>query len=176
MVHSLPSDRRLNLSKVDTFDPIVRAHQGAVRTFLRRLCRNSALADELAQETFLKAFRVAEQLPDVENVKSWLLRIAYRRFLDHHRRETRRRDLDELNSLPPDAPTSHHGTRLDIERAMNSLPPERRACAMLCLAFGHSHADAARITGLPLGTVKSHVTRAKTALQDVLSAYEGSTQ
>ncbi|MGJ8558702.1 MAG: RNA polymerase sigma factor [Litorimonas sp.] len=181
MGHSLPSDRRLDLSKVNTFDPIVRAHQGAVRTFLRRLCRNSALADELAQETFLKAFRVADQLPNVENVKSWLLRIAYRRFLDHHRRETRRRDLrsldlDGANSLPPEAPTSHHGTRLDIERAMNSLPPERRACAMLCLALGHSHADAAHITGLPLGTVKSHVSRAKTALQDLLRAYEGSTQ
>lgn len=104
-----------------------------------------------------------------------MLRIAYRRFLDHHRRETRRRDLDSADAIVPDTPVSHHGTRLDIERAMNSLPPERRACAMLCLALGHSHADAARITGLPLGTVKSHINRAKSALQDALSAYEGST-
>jgi RNA polymerase sigma-70 factor (ECF subfamily) len=173
--HSLPSVRRLDLSQVDTFDPIVRAHQGAVRTFLRRLCRNSALADELAQETFLKAFRVADQLPDIDNIRGWLLRIAYRRFLDHHRRETRRRDLNENQPPPLDTHTSHHGTRLDIERAMNTLPPERRACAMLCLALGHSHADAAHITGLPLGTVKSHISRAKSALQDALRAYEGST-
>ncbi|GHA87852.1 hypothetical protein GCM10009069_08500 [Algimonas arctica] len=118
---------------------------------------------------------MAHKLPDVDNIRGWLLRIAYRRFLDHHRRETRRRDLGDTHALPPDAPTSHHGTRLDIERAMNTLPPERRACAMLCLALGHSHADAAHITGLPLGTVKSHVSRAKTALQDALRAYEGST-
>ena len=109
-------------------------------------------------------------------MRGWLLRIAYRTFLDHHRRETRRRDLNHANAEPPvEASTAHHGTRIDIERAMNALPPERRACAMLCLALGHSHGDAADITGLPLGTVKSHVARAKSALQETLRAYEGST-
>ena len=164
------------MTRADQVDPIVRAHQGPVRTFLRRLCRNSALADELAQETFLKAFRSSEPLDKIDNVRSWLLRIAYRCFLDHHRRETRRHDLAEMNVEIDAAPDHrHHGVRLDIEQAMNSLPPERRACAMLCLALGHSHQEAASITGLPLGTVKSHVGRAKSVLQTHLSAYEGQT-
>lgn len=163
------------MSRSDAFDPIVRAHQGAVRTFLRRLCRNSALADELAQEAFLKAFRSHDGLNTIDNIRGWLLRIAYRTFLDHNRRETRRRDLDHHQIPPDEMPVAHSGTRLDIERAMNALPPERRACAMLCLALGHSHGDAAQITGLPLGTVKSHVQRARTALRSELSAYQGST-
>lgn len=163
------------MTRADQFDPIVRTHQGAVRTFLRRLCRNSALADELAQEAFLKAFRASDPLHTIENVRSWLLRIAYRTFLDHHRRENRRRDLADTNADVDYLPSSSQSLRLDIEQAMNALPSERRACAMLCLALGHSHSDAATITGLPLGTVKSHVTRAKTALQNHLSAYEGET-
>lgn len=164
------------MTRADQFDPIVRAHQGSVRTFLRRLCRNSALADELAQEAFLKAFRSPDPLDEIENIRGWLLRIAYRCFLDHHRRETRRHDLAETNVEIETAPShGHQGVRLDIEQAMNSLPPERRACAMLCLALGHSHQEVASITGLPLGTVKSHVTRAKTVLQTRLSAYEGQT-
>ncbi|MEM9600773.1 MAG: RNA polymerase sigma factor [Pseudomonadota bacterium] len=167
--------RRTSSHRVEAFDAIVRTHQGAVRTFLRRLTRNSALADELAQETFLIAFRAKTDIDTINNVPGWLLRIAYRQFLDHHRRETRRRDLSAKKSDVEDAPQSHEGTRLDIAQAMDKLPPERRACAMLCLAYGHSHADAAQITGLPLGTVKSHVNRAKTALQKSLSAYRNET-
>lgn len=175
MVRHNPQRRRLILNRVCDFDPIVRAHQGAVRTFLRRLCRNSALADELAQDTFLKAFRARDRLSSVEDVRAWLMRIAYRCFLDDYRRETRRRDLSDHKSAPDETPVADTGTQLDITEAMNALPPERRACAMLCLALGHSQADAAKITDLPLGTVKSHVTRAKTALRESLRAYEGST-
>lgn len=154
----------------------MRAHQGAVRTFLRRLCRNSALADELAQEAFLKAYRADTPLDGIQDIRSWLLRIAYRCFVDDYRRETRRRDLADRNAETEAPQTSPQGMRLDIEQAMNALPPERRACAVLCLALGHSHGDAAKITGLPLGTVKSHVTRAKSTLQTQLSAYEGETR
>lgn len=164
--------RRISSHQTEAFDAIVRTHQGAVRTFLRRLTRNSALADELAQETFLTAFRKSETIDEIDNMRSWLLRLAYRQFLDVHRRDKRRQALSLGNIDNDEAPTSHHGTRLDIARAMDALPPERRACAMLCLALGHSHADAAQITGLPLGTVKSHVNRAKTALQTSLSAYQ----
>lgn len=175
MVRHNPQRRRLILNRVSDFDPIVRAHQGAVRTFLRRLCRNSALADELAQETFLKAFRVRNRLSEVEDIRAWLMRIAYRSFLDDYRRETRRRDLSDQKIVPDATPIADAGTKVDITEAMNALPPDRRACAMLCLALGHSHADAAKITDLPLGTVKSHVTRAKIALRESLRAYEGST-
>lgn len=157
----------------ESFETIVRTHQGAVRTFLRRLLRNSALADELAQETFLTAYRTKETHAAVRDMRAWLLRIAYRRFLDYHRREKRRRGLSEDQHDPTATEPAHPGTRLDVTAAMNTLSPERRACAMLCLAQDYSHADAAHITGMPLGTVKSHVNRARSTLQTLLKDYQG---
>jgi RNA polymerase sigma-70 factor (ECF subfamily) len=127
-------------------------------------------ADELAQETFLRAFETKEHLSEVRSVRSWLYRIAYRRFLDDHRRHVRRAALEpepDILSVKP-----RPGLALDIAKAMDSLPPERRACAMLSLALGHSHNDIVDITGLPLGTVKSHIARAKSVLKDRLHEYE----
>ena len=150
------------------FEALLREHQGAVRAFLRRLLPH-ARADELAQEVFLKAWQV--DFRRVENPRSFLYRMAYRRFLDDRRRDTRREELSAGAPTPDTAARPAHGARLDIARAVDALPPERRACALLCLALGHSHADAAAITGLPLGTVKSHVARARASLQDSLRAY-----
>ena len=102
-------------------------------------------------------------------MRSWLYRLAYRRFLDERRKTARRDAL----APEPDTPivAACGGTALDVARAMDALPPERRACALLVLALGHTHADAAAITGLPLGTVKSHVARAKSALRESLHEY-----
>ena len=151
------------------FEALVRIHQGAVRAFLRRLTGEHARADELAQDTFLKAFRVRATLGTVENTRAWLYRIAYRRYLDERRKTTRRDAL--ASEPPPDRVAARGSLSLDIARAMDALPPERRACALLHLAHGYSHADVADITGLPLGTVKSHVRRARSVLKEVLHDY-----
>lgn len=150
---------------------MVRAHQGTIRNFLCRLTREKSIADDLAQIAFLKAYEQHENLRDPKAIKSWLFQIAYRVFLDHHRKEVRRRGLaeghikDEL--LPAPA-----GLKIDIEQAMDKLPPECRAVVILCLAHGMSHSEVARATLLPLGTVKSHVMRGKDKLRTFLSAYE----
>ena len=151
------------------FEALVRAHQGAVRAFLRRLTGEHARADELAQDTILKAFRVRATLGTVENTRAWLYRIAYRRYLDERRKTTRRDAL--ASEPPPDRVAARGSLSLDIARAMDALPPERRSCALLHLAHGYSHADVADITGLPLGTVKSHVRRARSVLKEVLHDY-----
>lgn len=150
---------------------MVRAHQGAIRSFLRRLTREAALADDLAQISFLKAYEQRANLRDEKAAKSWLFQIAYRSFVDHYRKETRRRGLSE-GHIKEDKPEAPAGLKMDIEAAMNSLPTECRAVVILCLAHGMSHSEAAAATDLPLGTVKSHVSRGKTKLQAFLSAYE----
>lgn len=73
--------------------------------------------------------------------------------------------------LAPEAAVVPSGQALDIERAMDSLPPDCRAVVLLCLLHGLTQAEAAAATGMPLGTVKSHVTRGKVKLRTVLSAY-----
>ncbi|MEP3888852.1 MAG: RNA polymerase sigma factor [Hellea sp.] len=150
---------------------MVRAHQGAIRGFLRRLTRETALADDLAQISFLKAYEQRNNLKDIKAAKSWLFQIAYRSFVDHHRKEARRRGLAETH-IEEDAPEAPAGLKMDIEAAMNTLPTECRAVVILCLAHGMSHSEAAAATALPLGTVKSHVSRGKDKLRTFLTAYE----
>ena len=157
---------------VEPFDAFVRAHQGAVRAFLRRLTGEAALADDLAQDSFVRAHASRHRLRDPAAARSWLYRIAYRQFLDHRRTETRRRQLSETAPESPGASPPASGLRLDLDAAMAQLPPERRACLTLGLALGHSHREVADITGLPLGTVKSHIERGKRLLREALSPYK----
>jgi len=152
---------------------LVKTHQGQIRAFLRRLTRNSALADDLAQDTFLRAFQSMGQVKDDTKTKSWLFQIAYRIFLDHIRKQKRRQELADENMPPDDADiSSPNGVKMDIEQAMNTLTPEQRAAVMLCLSYGFSHSEAAKALNQPLGTVKSHVARGKSKLRAFLCVYE----
>ena len=141
-----------------------------MRAFLRRLTANAAEADDLAQDAFVKAYRAHASLASTEAARTWLFRIAYRTFLDARRRSDRREALMPAQDETPPAPAP--GLRMDVEAALAHLPPDRRACVMLGLGLGHSHREVAEITGLPLGTVKSHIDRARTFLRGELSAYE----
>lgn len=159
----------LAIKERDTFSPIVRAHQGAVRTFLLRLTRNDALADDLAQLTFIRAFNHRHKLLNQQSVKPWLFQIAYRIFLDDYRKEQRRK---ELTAEPEDSvQNSNSGLSMDINAAMNALSLDCRAAVMLNLAYGFSHDECAKTLEMPLGTVKSHVKRGKEKLKHFLKAY-----
>jgi len=96
----------------------------------------------------------------IDASRAWLFQIAYRSYVDHVRKDVRRRELGERQAPPTDdlrlAPT---GLQLDIERAMNKLGDDCRAVVILCLAYGFSHSEAAQATNMALGTVKSHVAR-----------------
>ena len=151
---------------------LVKAHQGGLRTFLRRMCRNDALADDLAQETFLRAFQKLDQVKEHTSEKAWIYQIGYRIFLDHVRKEKRRRELSETKMPDTEVQLENTGIKMDVEQAMENLPEAQRAAVMLCLAYGFSHSEAATALGQPLGTVKSHVNRGKTALRGFLMAYE----
>ena len=111
-----------------------------------------------------------DQLSEEGKLRSWLFGIAYREFLDHARKAKRRRGLSQ-RFTPPSPAAVPSGQALDVQRAMDSLAPDCRAVVLLCLLHGLTQAEAAAATGLPLGTVKSHVTRGKVKLRTVLSAY-----
>ncbi len=107
-------------------------------------------------------------------MRSWLLAIAYRSFLDHARKTKRRQALSQKYIVPDAASavvSAPAGHALDVERAMDSLSPECRAIILLCLLHGFTQAEAAKATGLPLGTIKSHIARGKAKLRTVLSDY-----
>lgn len=155
------------------FGRLVDHNQQAVRAFLRRLCRDWAEADDLAQETFVTAWSNIGRFDAGRSVKLWLFGIAYRKFLTARRGGARRmRRESEGAPLDEVAPSgaSASDARLDVSRALAILPPEQRAVVALCLGAEFSHADAAETLGLPLGTVKSHVLRGRAKLLETLGA------
>jgi len=155
------------------FTALVKTHQGVIRAFLNRLCRNQALADDLAQDTFMQAHGRIDQLQNPDAARAWLFQIAYNTYAGHARKEGRRRELRETQMEAQETQSEpNSGLAMDIERAMAELPNDMRAAVMLCLSYGMSHGEAAAALSLPLGTVKSHVTRGRAKLQAILAAYQ----
>jgi len=145
---------------VAAFTELVRRHERRVRGFLTRLTRGDG-ADDLAQETFLKAWRVAGAFRGEGSYQGWLLRIAWRLFLSSRRRRHEEPvEADDRRAADMGDPDA----RIDVDRALAALPDRERAAALLCLGEGYSHSEAAAILELPLGTQKSVVARAKAEL------------
>lgn len=151
------------------FAELVNRHQAAVRGFLRRVCHDSAQADDLAQEAFLTAWNKLGTLRSDASVRSWLCGLAWRKALTARRSRARAaaRDRQWLDARPAfDTPASRN--QLAVRRALDTLPDEQRAAVALCLAADWSHAEAAEALGLPLGTVKSHVQRGRAKLMEAM--------
>jgi RNA polymerase sigma-70 factor (ECF subfamily) len=147
------------------FSSLVRVHERRVRGFLRRLC-GETLAEDLAQSSFLKAWRAAASYRGEGSYEGWLLRIAWTQFLSDRRRS---RPV-ELALAVDSAPGPE--VRIEIDLALATLPHQERAAALLCLGEGWSHGEAAQILGLPLGTLKSQVARARAKLACILEGHQ----
>lgn len=154
------------------FNTIVDRHQQAVRTFLRRVMGNEADADDLAQDTFLIAWRQARSFRGESSVRSWLCGIAWRKAKEAQRTWARGRvrDSEHHSRLASDTGTARMEDRLTVRRALAALPLEQRAAVTLCLVCGFSHSEAAVILGAALGTVKSHVQRGRERLIKAIEA------
>jgi RNA polymerase sigma-70 factor, ECF subfamily len=163
---------RAAAGEASAFGALVRAHQSKLRGFLARLARGDhALADDLAQDTFVEAYRKIAQFRGEGSFAGWLYRIAYRQFLMH----LRRRGVSPEIAEPEDSACDESAAlaKLDVTRAMARLSPAERAALTLCYALGFSNEDAASILNLPLGTVKSHVLRGREKLKVLLDSWSG---
>jgi RNA polymerase sigma-70 factor (ECF subfamily) len=146
----------------------VRVHQGKLRAFLRRMTRGDrALADDLAQDTFLEAYRKIAQFRAEGTFASWLYQIGYSRYLMH----ARKRKLEALDETCEPSHESQAGldAKLDLETALARIHPAKRAALTLCFSEGYSHEEAATILNIPLGTLKSHVARGREEVRAMLS-------
>jgi RNA polymerase sigma factor (sigma-70 family) len=159
--------RRAAAGDVAAFNWLVRTHQAKLRGFLLRLTGGRhALADDLAQESFILAWRKIGEFRGDGSFMGWLFSIAYSRFL----MEMRRRNLESIgeeSELASD-PRSAQLTKLDLETAMARLLPGQRAALTLCYALGFTHEEAAVILQLPLGRLKSHLVRGRERLRSLL--------
>ena len=155
----------------EAFSRLVDRHQQALRALLRRACGDWALADDLAQETFLTAWSRIGRLKTGASVRAWLCGIGYNKHLTVRRSAGRDRAREALYEAErPMCSQASNEDRMALEAAMAELPAEQRACVALCLAADFSHAEASEALGLPLGTVKSHISRGRARLLQALES------
>jgi RNA polymerase sigma-70 factor (ECF subfamily) len=167
------------------FSELVRRYQSAVRATLRRLTAgNHALADDLAQETFLLAYRNLKTFRQEARFSTWLYRIATNAFLADARKRKEVLLGDTVATVADDdeqgtPQTGNSGSdhtrsanlRMDLERALAVLSDGERAAIVQCYHNDLSHEEAAYVLNCPLGTVKTHLLRGKLKLRAQLAAW-----
>ena len=159
------------------FDQLVKKYQSPVRRFfLHQPCGDSELSDDLAQDTFIKAYTNIASFKNLSSFSTWLYRIAYNVFYDYIRS---RKETDDLDTYRVDAQCStlqqDVGQHMDIYRALATLKEMERTCITLFYMEDQSIEKIAGITGCPAGTVKSHLSRAKDKMASYLkqNGYDG---
>ena len=159
------------------FDQLVKKYQSPVRRFfLHQTCGDSELSDDLAQDTFIKAYTNIASFKNLSSFSTWLYRIAYNVFYDYIRS---RKEMAGLDTTEIDAINSTEqenvGQKMDVYQSLKTLKDVERTCITLFYMEDQSIEKIAGITGCPAGTVKSHLSRAKDKMASYLkqNGYDG---
>jgi RNA polymerase sigma-70 factor, ECF subfamily len=142
-----------------------------------RLCKNYDLADDIAQETFLTAFRKLHTYKGEGNFCGWLFRIAHNCFLQHVRRTKRRIEITDQYGTQQELEAENYDSisteQMDLEQALRQLNTDETSTITLCHSYGFSHQEVSDILGMPLGSVKSNISRGKVKLKEILTKMTG---
>ena len=145
----------------------------ALRAFAWSLCHNGSDADDLVQDTLIKAWTNREKFEDGTNLRAWLftiLRNTYYTQVLRRRREVRDETGEYASNLRA-PPTQEWSVAIhSLQAALQQLPPEHREALILVGAAGLSYEEAAEICGCALGTIKSRVNRARARLLRIMDA------
>ena len=152
------------------FDQLVKEYQSPIRRFFLNLtCGDSELSDDLAQDTFIKAYTNIASFRNLSSFSTWLYRIAYNVFYDYIRS---RKEMAGLDTTEIDAINSTEqenvGQKMDVYQSLKTLKDVERTCITLFYMEDLSIEKIAGITGIPAGTVKSHLSRGKDKLATYL--------
>jgi RNA polymerase sigma-70 factor (ECF subfamily) len=134
-------------------------------------------ADDVTQDTFVRAWKALPAFRGDSSARTWLLSITRRACADHVRRAVRRRRLhtrlaQEAGAVPALSPTSDPGDAHALDALIDELPPEQREAFVLTQVIGCSYQEAAEACAVPIGTIRSRVARAREHLVDVLRRSE----
>lgn len=171
----------------EAFGELVVRFERPVYSLVARMVQNPALAEDLAQEVFLKAYKRLDTYDPARKFSSWLFKIAHNTTIDHLRRhapetvplEADRQEEDrgglaavlaDTSSEDPSAAAERRDMARSLERAIARLRPEYRELVVLFYVEGVSYQDLCETTGLPLGTVKTNLHRARKELAREMAA------
>lgn len=151
-------------------------HLPALRAFAISLCRDTTAADDLVQDTIVKAWTNIDKYEPGTNLRAWLFTILRNTFFSIKRKRRREvSDSDGVHAAKLYVRPAHDGRLAfnDFRKAFNMLSPEHREVLILAGASGFSYEDVAQMTGVAVGTVKSRVNRARARLCEIMGLGEG---
>jgi RNA polymerase sigma-70 factor (ECF subfamily) len=145
----------------------------------RGVLRNTADAEDAAQEALLRAYRCFHRLRDPNSFRGWLVRIAFRLALDRARSSKRREQRETLWSQPERQPraatveemAASNEFQAKLDRALDELPEKQRLALLLSAMEGHTIEEVAKLLGVPIGTVKSRIFLARKQLAEKLRCH-----
>ena len=164
----------------------MREHLPALFGFLSKLTGCAADAEDILQDLLIKLYPRLDELHELEELRPWLMKVAYRQFIDHSRSQKRNpvsafnsAELDDVpeqsDSDTPEKSFSHGRAAVEVAAALAELDAERRALVVMHLIDGYSLEEVSGVLELPLGTVKSRLHRVKAQLKErlVLEPFSG---
>lgn len=158
------------------FAALIRAHQPMIHSLTYRMTGSQADCQDLAQETFIRAYQQLDSFNGTSKFSSWLYRIAVNACLDWRRREVRRTQLhtnwSEAGAIAESGAENREGLdelSRDVQSALMKLPDKQRAAIVLTVYGGHNHAEAAKILGCSETTVSWRIFSARRKLKKLLS-------
>lgn len=170
----------------ELFERELLPHIDALHTFGYHLCYDEEQANDLVQETYLKAYRFIDKYQEGTNAKAWLFKILKNAYINEYRKKSKRPtkvDFEEIVSYH-DADNDSISGYFDLREemfenmmgdevtlAINSLPVEFRTVILLCDIEGFTYEEIAKIIDVPIGTVRSRLFRARNILKDKLVNY-----
>jgi RNA polymerase sigma-70 factor (ECF subfamily) len=169
------------------FAELTMPYMGSLYSAALRMTRNPADAEDLVQETYLKAYRAFGSFREGTNLKAWLYRILTNTFINSYRARKRRpeqTDIDDVEDLylyrrlggleavnagrSPEEEVMEHFTEAEVKAAVEALPEQFRMAVLLADVEGFSYKEIAEILDIPIGTVMSRLHRGRKALQKTL--------
>src|ERR1700749_339078 len=172
------------------FSELAMEYMGSLYSAALRMTRNPSDAEDLVQETYLKAYRAFGSFKEGTNLKAWLYRILTNTFINSYRARKRRPEQTELDDVEDlylyrrlggleavsagrsaEEEVLEHFTESDIKAAVESLPEQFRMAVLLADVEGFSYKEIAEILDVPIGTVMSRLHRGRRALQKTLHEF-----
>ena len=151
------------------FDKLMKEYQSPVRRFfLSQTLGDTQLSDDLAQDTFVKAYTRISQFQGKSSFLTWLYRIAYNVFYDYVRANRQTMNLDNMTVRQINANHGDSNLKMDLYDALQILTENERSCVTLQLMEGQTIERISEIIDMPENTVKSHLARGKKKLADYL--------
>ena len=175
------------ISTNDTiFEKELLPHVGALQTFAYHLTYNQEDADDLVQETYMKAYRFIDKYEKGTNAKAWLFKILKNAYINEYRKKVKQptkvdfEDIVAFHDTDDDRVSGYSDLREEIflhmmgdevTTAINSLPIDFRTVILLCDIEGFTYEEIAAIIDVPIGTVRSRLFRARNLLKEKLTEY-----